>query len=114
MSHGTVKQESLMDVVGRDQARRGRPVDKPSTRPVRQRDREHDQHREKDREMLARGKGLDGDINKLLVEYQQDTDFGIESELPKLEFDQKFNQGLKDCVDELRRVSRRVLRRESL
>ena len=114
MSHGTVKQESLMDVVGRDQARRGQPIDKPLTRPVRYRDREHDQHREEDREMLARGKELNGDNDKLLVEYQQDTDIGIESELPKLEFDQEFNQGLKDCVDELRRVSRRVPRRESL
>ena len=53
VSHGTVKQESLMDVVGRDQARRGQPVDKPVTRSVRYWDREHDQHREKDREMLA-------------------------------------------------------------
>ena len=63
-----------MDVVGRDQAPRGQPVDKPVTRSVRHRDREHDQHREKDREMLARGKELDGDNDKLLVEHQQDPD----------------------------------------
>ena len=90
-----------MDVVGR--ARRGQPVDKPVTRSVRYRDREHDQHRE----MLARGKEFDGDNDKLLVEYQQDIDIGNESELPKL--DQQlgdFNQELKDM--------RRVLRRESL
>ena len=48
-----------MDVVGRDQARRGQPADKPVTRSVRYRDREHDQHRDKDREMLARGSELD-------------------------------------------------------
>ena len=44
--------------------------------------------------------------------YQQDIDIdiGIESELPELEFDQE----LKDCAEEPRRVLRRVLRRESL
>ena len=63
-------QASLLDVVGRDQARRGQPVDKPVTRSVRYRDREHDQHRE----MLARRKELDGDNDKLLVKYQQDPD----------------------------------------
>ena len=57
VSHGTVKQESLVE-----------PIDKPVTRPVRYRDREHDQ----DREILARVKELDGDNDKLLVEYQQD------------------------------------------
>ena len=104
-----------MDVVGRDQARRGQPADKPVTRSVRYRDREHDQHREKDREMLARGKELDGDNDKLLVEYQQDTDTDDDMEKDS-ETDQlgEFNQELKDCVDVPRRVSRRVLRRESL
>ena len=76
-----------MDVVGRDQARRGQRADKPVTRSVRYRDREHDQHRDKDREMLARGSELDGDN-----ECQQDIDIGIESELFKLECDQEFNQ----------------------
>ena len=89
--------------------------DKPSTRSVRYRDREHDQHREKDRQMLARGKELDGDNDKLLVEYQQDTDINADmekdSETDKLG---EFNQELKDCVDGPRRVSRRVPRRESL
>ena len=88
VGHGTVKQESQMDAVGRDQARRGQPVDKPVTRSVRYQDRE------KDHEMLARGSELDGHNDKLSVEYQ-----GIESELPKLEF----NQELKDCVGEPRR-----------
>ena len=94
-----------MDVVGRDQARRGQPADKPVTRSVRYQDREHDQHRDK----LARGSELDGDN-----ECRQDIDIGIESELFKLECDQEFNQQLKDYIDELQRVSRRVLRRESL
>ena len=59
---------------------------------------------------------LDGDNDKLLVEYQQDIDIyiGIESKLPKLDFDQVFDQKLKDCVEVSRRVSGRVLRRESL
>ena len=65
-----------MDVVGRDQARRGQPADKPVTRSVRYRDREHDQHRENDRGMLVRRAELDGDN-----ECQQDIDIGIESEL---------------------------------
>ena len=104
-----------MDVVARDQARRGQPVDKPVTWSVRYRDREHDQHREKDREMLARRKGLDGDNDKLLVEYQQDTDTDADMDMDS-ETDQpgEFNQQLKDCVDEPRRASRRVPRRESL
>ena len=82
---------------------------KPVTEPMPDRDRES--HREKDREMLARVKGFDGDDDKL-VEYQQDIDIdtGTESKLPKLEFDQEH----KDCVEEPRRVPRRVLRRESL
>ena len=87
VSHRTVKQESLMDVVGRDQARRGQPADKPVTRSVRYQDREHDQRCENDREMLARGSELDGDN-----ECQQDIDIGIESELHNLECDQEFNQ----------------------
>ena len=71
-------------------------------------DRECEQHNE----MLARVEEFDGDDDKLLVEHQQDIniDIGIESELPKLEFDQE----LKDCAEEPRRVLRRVLRRESL
>ena len=64
--------------------------------------------------MLARGKEFDGDVDKLLAEYQQDINIGIESEFLKLEFDQEFNQELKDCVDEPRRVSQRVPRQESL
>ena len=62
--------------------------------------------------MLARGSELAGDNDELLVECQQD--IGIESELFKLECDQEFSQELKDCIDELQRVSRRVLRRASL
>ena len=50
-------------------------------------DREHEQHRE----MLPRVKEFDGDVDKLLAEYQQDIDIGIESEFLKLEFDQEFN-----------------------
>ena len=93
VSHGTVKQESLMDDVGRNQARRGQPVDKPGTRSVRYRDRETDQHRGKDRERLSRGKELDTDTNA-------DMDMNIETDQLGL-----FNQELKDCVDESRRVS---------
>ena len=64
-----------MDVVGRDQARRGQPVAKRVTQSVRHRDQEHDQHREKDREMLARGKEVDGDHDKLLAanEYRDES-----------------------------------------
>ena len=83
-------------------ARRGQPVAKPVARPVWHllwhEDWEHEQHREshreRDREMLARVKEFDGDVH-----------IGIESKLPKVEFDQE----LKDGVTE----SRRVLRRES-
>ena len=96
VSHGTKKQESLKDVVGRDQARRGQPVDKPATRSVRYRDREHDQQRGKDHEMLARGTGLDGDNDELLVECQED--IGLESELFKLECDQEFSQESKKIL----------------
>ena len=104
-------QESLMDVVGRDQARRGQPVDKPVTRSVRYRDREHDQHRE----MLARRKELDGDNDKLLVKCQQDPDTDADMSMDS-ETDQsgEFDQELKDCVDEPRRVLRRESLRESL
>ena len=62
-------------------------------------DREHEPHRE----MLTRVKEFDGDVDKLLVEYQQDID--IESGQPG-----ELNQELKDCVDEPRRVSQRVPR----
>ena len=62
----------------------------------------HEQHRE----MLARVKEFDGDVDKLLREYQQD--IGIETGQPG-----EFNQELKDCVDESRRVSPRVPRQES-
>ena len=65
--------------------------------------REHEQHRE----MLTRVKEFDGDVDKLLAEYQQD--IGIESGQRG-----EFNQELKDCVAEPRRVSRREPRRESL
>ena len=51
--------------------------------------------------MLARVREFDAEI---------DIDIGIEPKLPKLKFDQE----LKDCVEEPRRVSRRVRRRESL
>ena len=57
---------------------------------------------------------IDSDNDKFFVECQQDIDIGIESEFPKLEFDLESQQEIKDCVDELRRVLRRVLRRESL
>ena len=57
--------------------------------------------------MLARVKEFDGDVDKLLAEYQQG--IGIESGRSG-----EFNQELKDCVAELRRVSRRVQRQESL
>ena len=109
-SHGAVKSYSLMGVVGREQARRGQPVAEPATQPL------PDLDREKDREMLAQVKTFVGDDDKLLVEYQQDIDIdiGIESELPKLEFDREFDQEFKDCVEVPRRVSRRVLRPESL
>ena len=65
--------------------------------------------------MLARVKEFGGDDDKLSAEHQQDIDIdiGIESTHPKLEVDQEFDQELKDCV-EVARVSRRVLRRESL
>ena len=65
--------------------------------------REHEQHRA----MRAPVKECHGDVNKLLVEYQQD--IGIESGQPE-----EFNQELKDCVDEPRRGSQRVPRLESL
>ena len=68
VSHGAVKSDSLMGVVVRDQARRGQPVAKPMTQPMPDLDRES--HREKDREMLARLKEFDGDV---------DIDIGIES-----------------------------------
>ena len=98
-----------MDAVGRDQAQRGQLIAKPVTRSVRHRDREHDQHREKDGEMLARVKEFDGDNDKLLVKYQQDTDNDVH-----MDIEAESTQELKDCVDELRRESRRVLRHESL
>ena len=53
-SHGAVKSDSLMGVVGRDQARRGQLVAKPMP------DLDRESHREKDREMLARVKVFDG------------------------------------------------------
>ena len=57
--------------------------------------------------MLARVKEFDGDVDKLLAEYQQD--IGIETgQLGGV------NLELKDCVDEPRRVSQRVPRQESL
>ena len=77
MSHGAVKSDSLMGVVGRDQPRRGQPVAKPVTQPMPDLDRES--HRQKDREMLARLKEFDGNV---------DIDIGIGSKLPKLEFNQ--------------------------
>ena len=64
--------------------------------------------------MLAQGKEFDGDVDKLLAEYQQDISIGIESEFLKLDSDQEFNQEHKYCVDEPRRVSQRVPRQESL
>ena len=80
--------------------------------PVCHREWHEGREREQHNEMLARVEEFDGDDDKLLVEYQQDIDIdiGIESELPELEFDQE----LKDCAEEPRRVLRRVLRRESL
>ena len=45
-----------------------------------------------------------------VTEFDGDVDIGIESKLPKLEFDQE----LKDCVAESRRVLRRESPRESL
>ena len=41
--------------------------------------------------MLARVKEFDGDI---------DSDIGIESKLPKLVFDQEFDQKFSDCYAE--------------
>ena len=55
---GAVKSESLMDVVGKGQARRVQQEAKLVTPSVRHRDREHDQRREKNREMLARVKNF--------------------------------------------------------
>ena len=104
MSHGTVKQGLI------DGCRWARPG---STRTAGGqagnsvgRTREHDQHRE-DREKLARGTELDGNNEKLTVEYQPESDTGDDQP-------GEFNQELNDCVAEPRRVSRRVLRRASL
>ena len=66
-------------------------------------DREHEQHHK----MLARVKEFDGDVDKLLAEYQHD--IGIESGQPG-----ECNQELKDCVSEPRRMLRRVPRQELL
>ena len=110
-------------VVGRDQVRRGQPeaklVTQPVAQPARHRERHEEQdresHREKDREVQARVKEFVGDDDKLLTEYQQDRDADSDIDID-IESDQpgEFDQELKDCVDEPRRVSRRVLRRESL
>ena len=43
------------------------------------------------------------------MELDIDIDIGMESRLPKLEFDQEFDQELMDCVEVSRRVSRRML-----
>ena len=94
VGHGAVKSDSLMEqgVVGRDEARRvAKPVAQSVTKPMPVRDRE------KDREMLARVKEFDGDIDIGI-------DIDIEPGQPG-----EFDQELKDCVAE----SRRVLRRES-
>ena len=42
---------------------------------------------------------LDGDNDKLLVEYQQDIDIniGIESKLPKLDFERASEESLRSC-----------------
>ena len=85
------------------QVRRGQSVAQPVWLREWHEDLEYEQHRE----MLARVKEFDGDVDKLLAEYQQD--IGIESGQHG-----EFNQELKDCVDEPRRVSRRVPRQESL
>ena len=117
MSHGAVKSHALMGVVGRDQARRGQPVAKPVTQsvaqPVRHRERHQEQdresHHEKDREMLARVKEFDADI---------DIDMGTEPKLPKLKFGQEFDQELKQyCTSPgespLERRKEREMRRDS-
>ena len=80
-------------------ARRGRSVAQPVWHREWHEDQEHEQHRE----MLARVKQFDGDVDKLLAECQQG--IGIGSGQPG-----EFNQELKDCVYEPRRVSQRVPR----
>ena len=85
------------------QVRRGQSVAQPVWHREWHEDREYEQHLE----MLARVKEFGGHVGKLLAEYQQD--IGIESGQPG-----EFNQELKDCVHEPRRVSQRVPRRESL
>ena len=125
MSHGAVKSDSLMEqgVVGRDQARRGQPVGKPVTQPVaqpvrhRERHQEQDResHREKDREMLARVKEFVGDADKLLAEYQQDTDADTDIDMDiEIEAGQpgEFDQNLRESLRMWLRVQ--VCLRESL
>ena len=83
-------------VVGRDKARRGQPVAKLVAQPVWHREWHEDREYEQHREMLARVKEFFGDVDKLLAEYQQAVEIGIESPFLKLEFDQEFNQELSD------------------
>ena len=63
--------------------------------PVWQREWHDDEEHEHHREMLARVREYDGDVDNLLAEYQHD--IGIESGQPG-----KCNQELKDCVSEPR------------
>ena len=70
-------------------APRGQSIAQPIRHRERHEDWEHKQHRE----MLTRVKEFDGDVDKLLAEYQQD--IGIESRQLG-----EFNQELKDCVAE--------------
>ena len=99
--HGDVSHDSLMGVVGRDQARRGQPVAKPVAQSVTEPMPVLDIAR-----CWHEGKFV-GDDDKLLVEYQEDIDIdiGIEAELPMLEVDQEFDYELKDCFEVPRRVS---------
>ena len=100
-----------MDVVGRDQARRGQLVAKPVTQSVRHRHREHDQHREKDREILARVKEFVGKNDKLFWRSVSRT------LTPMLTWTWTLSQAsLRSLIrsSKPRRVSRRVPRRESL
>ena len=62
-------------------------------------DQDRESHLEKDREMLARVRELNGDVDKLLAEYQQD--IGIETGQPG-EFNQELSRIVLTTRDEYR------------
>ena len=63
--------------------------------------------------MLARVKEFVGDVDKLLVEYQQDIDADIDIDIEAGQLG-KVNQELQSCDEVPRRVLRRISLRESL